>query len=48
MGLRLNAVSDKISVPGTFTVLAVATAFVPRAIKARAEIGRWNKLPEKI
>jgi hypothetical protein len=43
---QLNAVADKISVPGTFAVLAVASALVLRAIKTRAEIGSWNKLPE--
>jgi hypothetical protein len=42
---QLNIVTDKISVPGTFGVLAVATALVLRAIKTRAEIAGWNKLP---
>ncbi len=44
---QLHVVADKISIPEIFGVLAVATALVLRAIKTRAEIGGWNKLPEK-
>lgn len=38
-----NAV-DKISLPTTLGLLAVATALVLRAVKTRAEIGNWNKI----
>lgn len=41
---QLNAVSDKLNVPSTVGVVAVASALVLRAIKTRAEIGGWSKL----
>jgi hypothetical protein len=40
---QLQAVSDKISLPGTIGTLVLATAIVLRAIKTRADIGGWNR-----
>jgi hypothetical protein len=40
---QLQAVSDKISLPGTIGTLVLATAIVLRAIKTRTDIGGWNR-----
>jgi hypothetical protein len=40
---QLDIVSDKFATPSALGPFLVATAFVLRAIKTRAEIGGWNK-----
>ena len=42
---QLNIVSDRLQLPGTLASVSLATALVLRAIKTRAEIAGWNKLP---
>lgn len=42
---RLEIVHDKVSFPDVYGPMILSTALVLRAIKARAEINGWNKLP---
>lgn len=43
---RLEIVYDKVSFPDVYGPMILSTALVLRAIKARAEINGWNKLPQ--
>lgn len=44
---QLSIVANKISLPSTLGPIALALALVLRAIKTRAEIAGWNKLPPR-
>jgi hypothetical protein len=45
---RLEAVTDRPSIPELIGPIMLAMALVVRTIKTRAEVNGWNKMPEKV